>query len=127
LTLRVYAYYIFPGLTDPVDPDYLPDDKMPFTTLIYANGPGYQNVGRPNMTAEDVGKELSTVDSTLPEGAEYCYYETWRPEPYTLCVIGFCLSMFDLQTSFFSMSYYNFRMDTWIYECWYEFELRLLA
>lgn len=43
-------------------------DSMPYTTLLYANGPGYNRnfpTGRENLTGADTGKILEILNKLL--------------------------------------------------------------
>ncbi|XP_050395397.1 alkaline phosphatase, tissue-nonspecific isozyme [Patella vulgata] len=51
------------GLVDPMDPEDVPIDKMPYTTLVYGNGPNYT---RNNLTGVDTKDKEYQQPAAVP-------------------------------------------------------------
>jgi alkaline phosphatase len=61
----------------------LDDDGLPYTTLSYANGPGYRSGDRPDLSEVDTGEIDFLQEATVPLAAE-----THAGEDVTLYAIG---------------------------------------
>ncbi|KAK3599101.1 hypothetical protein CHS0354_016358 [Potamilus streckersoni] len=58
------------GLVDPISEELGPMDGMPYTTLIYGNGPNYSNGNRTNLTGVDTTHKDFVFSSAVPMADE---------------------------------------------------------